>query len=256
MSYVFAPPEPPSVEVKGRSERFPVDRVYCVGRNYEAHAREMGKDPTREPAFFFTKPPDAIDHATIPYPPRTKNLHHEIELVVAIGARGRDVPVARALDHVYGYAMGNDLTRRDLQLEARDKGRPWDTGKAFDRSAAITAIRPAADGGHVQSGTRVLEYLKSQMGQCEDATNLWYRHWIAEGFRALEQSIGKHTGDGGHCFGETVTVADVCRVPQVYNARRFAVDLAPYPVLVRVSESLESLPTFAKARPEAQPDAE
>jgi len=154
MSYVFAPPEPPSVEVKGRSERFPVHRIYCVGRNYEAHAREMGKDPTREPPFFFTKPPDAIvaNHAAIPYPTRTKNLHHEIELVVAIGARGRDVPVARARDHVYGYAVGNDLTRRDLQLEARDKGRPWDTGKAFDRSAAITAIRPVAEGGHVQSG--------------------------------------------------------------------------------------------------------
>jgi fumarylpyruvate hydrolase len=154
MSYVFAPPEQPSVEVRGRSERFPVHRIYCVGRNYEAHAREMGKDPTREAPFFFTKPPDAIvaNHATIPYPPRTKNLHHEIELVVAIGARGRDVPVTRARDYVYGYAVGNDLTRRDLQFEARDKGRPWDTGKAFDRSAAITAIRPAAEGGHVEGG--------------------------------------------------------------------------------------------------------
>jgi fumarylpyruvate hydrolase len=155
MSYVFAPPERSSVEIRGRRERFPVHRIYCVGRNYEAHAREMGTDPTREPPFFFTKPPDAIvpNHATIPYPPRTTNLHHEIELVVALGAHGRDVPISRALDHVYGYAVGNDLTRRDLQLAARDKGRPWDTGKAFDRSAAITAIRPVADGGHVESGT-------------------------------------------------------------------------------------------------------
>ncbi len=102
----------------------------------------------------------------------------------------------------------------------------------------------------------MLDYLKSQMGQSEEATQGWYRHWIAEGFTALEQSIAKHTGDRKHCFGDSVTVADVCLVPQVYNARRFAVDLAPYPVLVRVSESLESLPAFAKARPEAQPDAE
>jgi len=109
---------------------------------------------------------------------------------------------------------------------------------------------------HPLNNLRVLEYLKSRMGQSDEATNLWYRHWIAEGFAALEQAIGKHTGDGRRCFGDTVTMADVCLVPQVYNARRFAVDLAPYPALVRVSESLESLPAFAKARPEAQPDAE
>jgi fumarylpyruvate hydrolase len=121
MSYVFTPPQRPSVEIKGRSERFPVHRIYCVGRNYEAHAREMGKDPTREPPFFFTKPPDAIvaNHATIPYPTCTRNLHHEIELVVAVGAGGRDVPAARALAHVYGYAVGNDLTRRDLPGSAQ-----------------------------------------------------------------------------------------------------------------------------------------
>jgi maleylacetoacetate isomerase len=125
-----------------------------------------------------------------------------------------------------------------------------------DRARVRAMAQAIACDVHPLNNLRVLEYLKSQMGQSEDATNLWYRHWIAEGFRALEQSIGKHTGDGGHCFGETVTVADVCLVPQVYNARRFAVDLAPYPVLVRLSESLESLPAFAKARPEAQPDAE
>src|SRR5205085_2705590 len=150
MSYVFTPAERPSVEVEGRAERFPVHRIYCVGRNYAAHAREMGKDPDREPPFFFTKPADAIvaNRTVIPYPPRTKNFHHEIELVVAIGLAGRDIPTAGALDHVFGYAVGIDLTRRDLQLEARDKGRPWDTGKAFDRSAVITAIRPASACGH------------------------------------------------------------------------------------------------------------
>lgn len=154
MSFVFPPPSVPSVEVTGRGERFPVHRIYCVGRNYAAHAREMGSDPDREPPFFFTKPADAIvpNNATIPYPPRTANLHHEIELVVAIGNGGKNIAAANGLDHVFGYAVGNDLTRRDLQFQARDKGRPWDTGKAFDRSAAITAIQPASKSGHLQKG--------------------------------------------------------------------------------------------------------
>ena len=154
MNYLFPPSERPSVEIEGRDERFPVHRIYCVGRNYAAHAREMGADPEREPPFFFTKPPDAVvpNGATIPYPSRTANFHHEIELVVAIGRAGTNIPAASALDHVFGYAVGNDLTRRDLQFAARDKGRPWDTGKAFDRSAAITRIRPATIVGHVARG--------------------------------------------------------------------------------------------------------
>ncbi len=159
MSYVFAPVEQPSVEVEGRAERFPVHRIYCVGRNYAAHAREMGKDPDREPPFFFTKPADAVvaNRMVIPIPPRTANFQHEIELVVALGSGGRDVSAAAALDHVFGYAVGIDWTRRDLQFEARDKGRPWDTGKAFDRSAAITAIRPASVCGHIRAGAIWLE---------------------------------------------------------------------------------------------------
>lgn len=154
MSYIFPAPEQPSVAIKGLEQRFPVRRIFCVGRNYAAHAREMGKDPDREPPFFFSKPADAIvaNHATIPYPSRTANLHHEIELVVAIGKGGSNIPVDAALDHVYGYAVGNDFTRRDLQFEARDKGRPWDTAKAFDRSAAITAITPVAVVGHPGKG--------------------------------------------------------------------------------------------------------
>jgi fumarylpyruvate hydrolase len=172
-SYVFPPPEPPSVEIEGRSERFAVRRIYCVGRNYEAHAREMGKDPTREPPFFFTKPADAVvpNHSTIPYPSRTKNLHHEIELVLAIGKAGRDITAGTALEHVFGYAVGNDLTRRDLQFEARDKGRPWDTGKAFDRSAVITAIRPASVGGHVVRG-RIWLSVNGQVRQDADVSEL------------------------------------------------------------------------------------
>jgi fumarylpyruvate hydrolase len=133
----------------------------------------MGKDPTREPPFFFTKPADAIvpNHSTIPYPSRTKNLHHEIELVLAIGKPGRDIAARAALEHVFGYAVGNDLTRRDLQFEARDKGRPWDTGKAFDRSAAITAIRPVSVGGHVLRG-RIWLSVNGRVRQDADVSEL------------------------------------------------------------------------------------
>jgi fumarylpyruvate hydrolase len=192
-SYVFPPPEPPSVEVEGRSERFAVHRIYCVGRNYEAHAREMGRDPAREPPFFFTKPADAVvpNHATIPYPSRTKNLHHEIELVLAIGKPGRNIPAGGALDHVFGYAVGNDLTRRDLQFEARDKGRPWDTGKAFDRSAAITAIRPVSAGGHVRRG-RIWLSINGQVRQDADVADLIWGvpELIAELSTLFELSTG------------------------------------------------------------------
>jgi fumarylpyruvate hydrolase len=158
MTFVFPAPVQPSVEITGRAERFPVHRIYCVGRNYAAHAREMGNDE-REPPFFFSKPADAIvaNRSTVPYPPRTSNFHHEIELVVAIGKAGRNVPAAQALDYVYGYAVGNDLTRRDLQSAARDQGKPWDTSKGFDRSAAISSITPAAQVGHLRSGRIWLE---------------------------------------------------------------------------------------------------
>lgn len=154
MGYVFTPAEVPSVAVAGSTERFPVHRVYCVGRNYAAHAREMGSNPDREAPFFFTKPSNALvaNGATIPFPPRTANLHHEIELVVALGGGGKNVSVEYAPSLIYGYAVGNDLTRRDLQNEAKDKGRPWDTGKAFDHSAPITAITPVSKTGHISHG--------------------------------------------------------------------------------------------------------
>ena len=159
MSYEFAPPMAPSVEIAGASTRFPVHRIYCVGRNYAAHAREMGADPVREPPFFFAKPADAVvpNGAAVPYPSRTANLHHEIELVLAIGEGGRNIPVANALAHVFGYAVGNDLTRRDLQAAAKDRGQPWDTAKGFDHSAPITAIRRVADVGHPARGAIWLE---------------------------------------------------------------------------------------------------
>ena len=175
-AYVFTPRERPSVAIAGRAERFPVHRICCVGRNYAAHAREMGKDPDREPPFFFTKPPDAIvgNHSTIPYPPRTANFQHEIELVVALGAGGRGIPAAAARDKIFGYAVGNDLTRRDLQFEARDKGRPWDTGKAFDRSAALTAIQPATVVGHVEKG-RIWCAVNGEIRQQGDVSELIWK---------------------------------------------------------------------------------
>ena len=141
--YVLPAPAQSTVPVEGSSALFPVRRVYCVGRNYAAHRREMGGDD-RDPPFFFAKPADAIvgPGAQVPYPPRTANLHHEIELVVALKGGGADVPVERALDLVYGYAVGVDLTRRDLQNAAKDKGQPWEAGKFFDASAPISAIKP------------------------------------------------------------------------------------------------------------------
>ena len=153
IEFVFLPPPIPSVEIAGTKKRFPVHRIYCVGRNYAEHAREMGTDPKVEPPVFFTKPADAIiaSGATIPYPPRTENFHYEVELVVAIGGAGRNIPAAQAYGHVFGYAVGNDLTRRDLQGASKKKGLPWDTGKAFDASAPIAAIRPASL-GHVERG--------------------------------------------------------------------------------------------------------
>lgn len=151
-SPAFSVELPPMLEVEGTEQRFPVRRVYCVGRNYAEHAKEMGVD-TRDPPFFFMKPAGAVvpNGTAVPYPLRTVNFHHEIELVVAIGKGGREISASQALNHVYGYAVGNDLTRRDLQLAARDKGRPWDTGKAFDQSAVIAAIRPVAR-GHIHFG--------------------------------------------------------------------------------------------------------
>src|SRR4051794_3975700 len=141
-SYVLDPPAPVAAPVEGEDAEFPVRRILCVGRNYAAHRREMGGDD-RDPPFFFAKPADAVvppggDPA---YPPRTENLHHEIELVVAIGQGGADVPVGHALELVLGYAVGVDLTRRDLQNAAKDKGQPWDASKGFDQSAPISAIR-------------------------------------------------------------------------------------------------------------------
>ena len=148
--FVFAAPATPSVAVAGSSARFPVRRVFCVGRNYATHAREMGSDPNREPPFFFMKPADAVVPAegALPYPPATSDLHHEIELVVALRTGGADIPPDEALAKVWGYGVGIDLTRRDLQAAAKDTGRPWDMAKGFDASAPCTPLRPVSAFGH------------------------------------------------------------------------------------------------------------
>nr|WP_315293200.1 fumarylacetoacetate hydrolase family protein [Serratia proteamaculans] len=149
--YLFTPPAVTAVPIVGSDRLFPVHRVYCVGRNYAAHAREMGFDPDREPPFFFCKPADAVvpvaagESLTLAYPSQTDNYHYEIELVVAIGKRGSDIPIEKARDYVYGYATGLDMTRRDRQMEMRKMGRPWEIGKAFDLSAPIAPIHTVAE---------------------------------------------------------------------------------------------------------------
>lgn len=150
--FAFAPPATPAVPVAGGG-RFPVHRIYCVGLNYADHIREFGRDPERSPPVLFMKPADAVvaNGAAIAYPPHTSNFHHEIELVVAIGRGGREIAPQHALGHVFGYAAGNDLTRRDLQSAAKQRGDPWDVGKGFDNSAPVAAIRPAG-AGHLSKG--------------------------------------------------------------------------------------------------------
>lgn len=172
-NYVFAPPATVSVGVLGESARYPVRRIYCVGRNYAEHAREMGHDPDRELPFFFQKNPDnlVLDNKDFPYPTMTSNLHHEIELVVAMGSGGRDISAADALTHVYGYALGIDMTRRDLQNEAKKTGRPWEIGKAFEHSAPMTDITPAAKSGHLSKGAIWLK-VNGEVRQQSDLTQL------------------------------------------------------------------------------------
>jgi fumarylpyruvate hydrolase len=156
MSFVFTPPAMVSVPVVGSKDRFPVHRIYCVGRNYEEHAKEMGFTG-REPPFFFMKPADALvvveadSTGTLPYPSLTKNFHHEIELVVAIGTGGKNIQAADAHKHIYGYAVGLDMTRRDLQGEMKKQGRPWCIGKGFDHSAPIGPITPVAQAGDAEN---------------------------------------------------------------------------------------------------------
>jgi fumarylpyruvate hydrolase len=197
MKYAVAPAPVYTLAIAGKDEQFPVNRIFCVGRNYAAHAREMGKDPEREAPFFFMKPACAAVAAgempvTIPYPPKTNNFHHEIELVVAIGKGGANIPVDKALEHVYGYAVGLDMTRRDIQLEARDKGRPWEFGKSFAKSAPIGPIHAAEAIGHPQSAAITLT-VNGKSRQCSDIAKLIWS--VAESISYLSEYETLEAGD-------------------------------------------------------------
>jgi fumarylpyruvate hydrolase len=196
MNYAVAAPAVHTLTVAGRDERFPVNRIFCVGRNYAAHAREMGKDPDRDPPFYFMKPAqatvDAAQAVTIPYPPKTTSFHHEIELVVAIGRSGTDIETTNALDHVYGYAVGLDMTRRDLQLEAREKGRPWEFGKSFATSAPIGAIHRAQDIGHPRDAAITLT-VNGEPRQSSDIAKLIWS--VSECIAVLSQYETLEPGD-------------------------------------------------------------
>ena len=193
-SYVIQAPVQPSLGVASSEQRFPVRRVFCVGRNYGAHAREMGSDPNREPPFFFTKPADAVVPASgaVPYPPATQDLHHEVELVVALGAGGSNIDPARALELVWGYGVGLDLTRRDLQAVAKDSGRPWDMAKGFDASAPCSDLVPASTLGHPRDARIWLEV----NGELRQQGNLNEMIWpIADVIAHLSRLVTLAPGD-------------------------------------------------------------
>jgi 2-keto-4-pentenoate hydratase/2-oxohepta-3-ene-1,7-dioic acid hydratase in catechol pathway len=186
------------IPIAGSDMVFPVRRIYCIGRNYAAHAREMGSDPNREPPFFFQKPTDAIQNvasgtvADHPYPTLTKNYHYEVELVAALARGGRDIPVERALEHVYAYAVGLDMTRRDLQRAMGDEKKPWEIGKSFDRSAPIGPLHTAAQTGHFTKGAIWLKV----NGQTKQNSNLAHMIWnVAEQISRLSQAFELAPGD-------------------------------------------------------------
>ena len=213
--FVIPAPPLPSVAVAGRKARFPVNRILCIGRNYAAHAREMGKDPDREPPFFFMKPAAALvdDGAAVPYPPLTENLHHEGELVVALGRGGRNLKPAEALALVWGYGAGNDLTRRDLQIAARDRGRPWDEGKGFDNSAPCAPLHPVSEVGHIDSGAIRVTVNGHERQRGDIADLIWS---VPELIAVLSRSLTLKPGDliftGTPAGVGPLVPGDVCRV--------------------------------------------
>ena len=190
------------IPVRGTSQRFQVRRIYCVGRNYAAHAIERGSDPTREPPFFFQKPTDAVQlvpqGATVdhPYPPLTKNYHYEVELVAAIAKGGRDIPAASATDHVFGYAVGLDMTRRDLQQAMGNEKKPWEIGKSFDHSAVVSHLHPASKTGHLTKGAIWLK-VNGQTKQSSDLSNMIWN--VAEQVSHLSKYYELFPGDIIYC---------------------------------------------------------
>ena len=192
--FVFTPPPVPSAAVAGQDARFPVRRIFCVGRNYAEHTREMGHDPDREPPFFFGKPPSEIAHAgeDIAYPPETDDLHYEGEMVVALGSGGRDISEADALDHIWGYAIGNDLTRRDVQGVAKKMGRPWDWGKGFDKAAVIGPIHQVSSVGHLEKGF-VRSWVNGELRQDGDLSQMIWN--VRETISFISHSMRLAAGD-------------------------------------------------------------
>lgn len=194
MQFVIDPPEIIGVPVRDTAALFPVGRIWCVGRNYADHAREMGHHPDREPPFFFAKPPNAIvlGGSDLPFPTQTADLHHEVELVVALAAGGTDVPVERAQDLVFGYAVGFDMTLRDIQSEAKKQRRPWDLSKGFDRSCPTSAIAPVAAVGHPSEG----EIMTIVNGEVRQRGELGQMIWsVAECISYLSRAIELRPGD-------------------------------------------------------------
>lgn len=198
MAFVFLPEEHVTVPVVGTRDRFPVRRVYCVGRNYAAHAREMGFDPDRDPPFFFCKPDNAVvpveygEVLELEYPSETSNYHYEAELVAVIGVGGSDIPMERALEHVWGYAVGLDMTRRDLQMKMREMGRPWEIGKAFDHSAPLGPIHPVEKCGHFESAALWL----SVNGETKQRSDVSHLIWsVAEIVAYLSRFFRLEPGD-------------------------------------------------------------
>ena len=190
---LFEVPQP-TVEIAGIDARFPVRRIFCIGRNYAAHTEEMGYDPKSDPPVFFTKPADAVvaDDSDIAYPPRTSNLHHEIEMVAAIDKGGADIAPEHALGHVFGYAVGIDLTRRDLQSQAKEGGRPWDAAKGFDQSAPLSAIHAVDDIGHPDSG-RIWLAVNGEIRQQGDLNELIWS--VADSIAELSTFFALQPGD-------------------------------------------------------------
>lgn len=191
--YVIDRPQQASLKVRGTDKEFPVRRVYCIGRNYADHAIEMGHDPDKEPPFFFQKNPDNIDTSgEFPYPPKTDDVHHEIELIVALKSGGRDIPLDQALDHVYGYGVGIDMTRRDLQGQMKKMGRPWEIGKAFERSAPAGELIPASETGHLDSG-RITMKVNGELKQDGDMNQMIWK--VPEMINYLSQYYDIAAGD-------------------------------------------------------------
>ncbi|WP_227815845.1 fumarylacetoacetate hydrolase family protein [Nitrogeniibacter aestuarii] len=198
MAFVISAPRQATVPVAGRSDEFPVRRVYCIGRNYAAHAREMGGSPDREPPFFFCKPADAVypvisgETGDWRYPGMTKDVHHEIEMVAAIGRGGRNIVVDAALDHVWGYGVGLDMTRRDLQAELKAQGRSWEVAKAFDHSAPMSALRPVSEIGHPTAGAIWLD-VNGERRQTGDLSDMIWS--VAEAVAELSRYFLLAPGD-------------------------------------------------------------